>query len=84
MCVCRSGSGNWCRQDPKWLFSCLSEDKRGKNIYKHDSIITRDRKEGGLQKRRGKQTAGEHGGAGAVEVTEMRISEGGGEEYFEF
>lgn len=30
--VCRSSGGNWCRQDPKWLFSCLTEDKRGKNI----------------------------------------------------
>lgn len=39
VCVCVSGSGNWCRQDPKWQFSCLTEDKREKNIYKQDSKI---------------------------------------------
>ena len=28
VCVFCSGGGNWCRQDLKWLFSCLTEDKR--------------------------------------------------------
>lgn len=37
--MCVSGCGNWCRQDPKWQFSCLTEDKREKNIYKQDSKI---------------------------------------------
>lgn len=51
VCVCCSGGGNWCRQDPKWLFSCLTEDKREKNIYKQGSKIAGEKRGVGTERR---------------------------------
>ena len=82
--MCCTGAGNWCRQDPKWLFSCLTEDKREKNIYKQDSVITGQQSGEGREEESKASKGGEEKDkserrAEGVEVNEMKkCSVGGG------
>lgn len=44
VCVFCSGGGNWCRQDLKWLFSCLTEDKREEKKRTNKVAISQERR----------------------------------------
>ena len=58
VCVFCSGGGNWCRQDLKWLFSCLTEDKREEKKRTNKVAILQERRgrAGERERERGKVT----------------------------